>query len=352
MKITKSLYAVHPNGQQVFEYTVDNGRGMSFKALTYGATLTEVNVPDREGKADNVILGYDRLEDYMKRSPYYGALVGRFANRISRGRFVLDGREYSLACNDVYGAGPDAVANHLHGGKVGYDKMIWKAKPFQEGKRAGIRWSYVSPDGEEGYPGRLKISASYTLSEEGELAFEYRAVTDKATPLNLTQHAYWNLAGAGSGSVHDQEMQFNCPFYLPVDSTLMPTGEVLSVSGTPFDFSSPKLIGRDLGKLEGGYDHCLVVRRSGKELDLVCRCHDPASGRRMEVWTNQPGVQFYSGNFLDNDSGAGGRVYPKHGAYCLETEAFPDAPNVGHFPSCILRPGQEYLHRTVHRFSV
>jgi aldose 1-epimerase len=351
MNIREREYATHPSGGKVREYTVENSRGVSFKAITYGATLTEVNLPDRQGKMDSVILGYDRLEDYMERSPYYGALVGRFANRIAKGRFVLDGKEYSLACNDVYGSGPDAVANHLHGGKVGYDKVLWRAKPFQERSRAGVRWSYVSRDGEEGYPGTLKITAAYSLTEDDELSFEYRAVTDKATPVNLTQHAYWNLAGAGSGTVIDQEMQFNCPFYLPVDSTLMPTGEVLSASGTPFDFSSPKPIGRDLGQVEGGYDHCFVVKRSGGDLDLVCRCHDPATGRRMEVWSNQPGVQFYGGNFLDNDRGAGGRVYPKHGAFCVETEAFPDAVNVGHFPSCILRPGQEYHHLTVHRFS-
>jgi aldose 1-epimerase len=352
MNITETLYAIHPNGQKVFEYTVENSRGLSFKAITYGATLTEVNVPDREGRLDCVILGYDRLEDYMERSPYYGALVGRFANRIAAGKFVLDGREYSLACNDVYGAGPEAVANHLHGGNVGYDKVLWKAKPFGKRDRAGILWSYVSPEGEEGYPGTLKITASYALSEAGELAVEYRAVTDKASPVNLTQHAYWNLAGAGSRTVYDQELEFNCPFYIPVDSTLMPTGELLSVAGTPFDFTTSKPIGRDLGKVEGGYDHCLVVKRGGGDLDLLCRCHDPQTGRRMEVWTNQPGVQFYSGNFMDNDAGAKGRIYPKHGAFTLETEGFPDSVNIGHFPSCILRPGQEYRHRTVHRFSV
>jgi len=352
MNITKTLYSILPDGRKVFQYTVESSRGVSFKALTYGATLAEVNVPDREGKPESVILGYDRLEDYLERSPYYGALVGRFANRISRGKFVLDGSEHTLACNDVYGAGAEAVANHLHGGTVGYDKVLWKARPFGGRDRAGVRWSYVSPAGEEGYPGTLKISAAYTLTEDGELSFEYRAVTNKATPVNLTQHAYWNLAGAGSGTVLDQEIELNCPYYLPVDPTLMPTGEVRSVAGTPFDFTNGKPIGRDLGKVEGGYDHCLVVRRGGRELDLVCRCHDPASGRRMEVWTNQPGVQFYTGNFMDDDTGAKGRVYPKHGAYCLETEAFPDSPNIGHFPSSILRPGQQYFHRTVHRFSV
>lgn len=352
MNVRQAFYATHASGKKVTQFTVENSKGLSFKAITYGGTLTEVNVPDRNGRLDNVILGYDKLEDYVARSPFYGALVGRFANRITRGKFTLDGRQYSLACNDTYGAGPDAVANHLHGGNVGYDKVLWNAKPFRSNAAAGIRWSYLSRDGEEGYPGNLKITVSYTLTEDNELVFEYRAGTDKPTPVNLTQHAYWNLAGAGSGTVFDQEIMFNCPFYLPVDDHLMPTGEVLSVKGTPFDFTSPKPIGRDLAKVKGGYDHCLILKQSGGGQDLLCQCSDPKSGRRMDVWTTKPSVQFYTGNFMDNDRGAGGRTYPKYGAFTLETEYFPDAVNIGHFPSCVLRPGQTYHHLTRHKFYV
>jgi len=352
MKTFESFFATLPNGKKVTQFRIENSKGLSIKAITYGGTLTEVNVPDRSGKLDSVILGYDKLEDYLERSPFYGALVGRFANRIARGKFTLDGKEYSLACNDTFGAGPDAVANHLHGGKVGYDKVLWNGRLFRTKDAAGIRWSYLSRDGEEGYPGNLRITATYTLTEDGELTFEYWATTDKPTPVNLTQHAYWNLAGAGSGAVHDQELMFNCPFYLPVDGYLMPTGEVLSVKGSPFDFTNAKPIGRDLAKVKGGYDHCLIVKQAGSGFDLLCKCHDPKTGRRMEVWTNQPSVQFYGGNFMDNDHGARGRIYPKYGAFTLETELFPDAVNFGHFPSCILRPGQKYHHRTTHRFFV
>jgi aldose 1-epimerase len=329
---------------------VENSRGISISAITYGATLTAVNVPDARGKMENVILYLDTLEDYRAKSPFFGALVGRFANRITRGKFVLDGVPYTLACNDVYGAGPNAVSNHLHGGTVGYDKVLWGAKPFVRKDAAGIRWSYTSKDGEEGYPGTLKITAEYTLTEAGKLSFEYWAVTNKPTPVNLTNHAYWNLAGAGSGTVLEQEVAFNCPFYIPVDASLMPTGEVLSVKGTPFDFSNAKPIGRDLAKVEGGYDHCLVMKQAGTGLDLLCKARDPKSGRSMEAWTNQPGVQFYSGNFLDGSLGASGRAYPLHGAFTLETEYFPDCVNVSHFPPCILRPGQTYHHLTAHIF--
>jgi aldose 1-epimerase len=352
MTVNESVFGTLPEGRKVRLFTVGNSRGVSFSAMTYGATLTAVNVPDAKGKPENVILHLDSLEDYRTKSPFFGALVGRFANRITRGTFVLDGKKYSLACNDVYGAGPNAVSNHLHGGTVGYDKVMWTAKPFTRRDAAGIRWTYTSRDGEEGYPGTLKITAEYTLTEGNELSFEYRAVTDRPTPVNLTNHSYWNLAGAGAGSgtVLEQEIMFNCPFYIPVDGSLMPTGEVLSVKGTAFDFTTAKPIGRDIAKVAGGYDHCLVMRQAGSGFDLLCSARDPRSGRTMEVKTNQPSVQFYSGNFLDGSLGAGGRAYPLHGAFTLETEMFPDCVNISHFPSCILRPGQTYHHLTTHRF--
>jgi aldose 1-epimerase len=342
-----------PDGKKVEQLTIENGKGMSISAVTYGATLTAVNVPDRTGKLENVILFLESLEEYREKSPFFGALVGRFANRITRGKFLLDEKEYTLACNDVYGAGPGAVANHLHGGNVGFDKALWKAKLFSRRDAAGIRWTHTSPDGDEGYPGTLKVTAEYTLTESNELSFEYWATADKPTPVNLTNHAYWNLAGAGAGTgtVLEQEIMFNCPFYLPVDRALMPTGEVLGVKGSPFDFTTAKPIGRDLARVEGGYDHCLILGAPVSGLDLVCRARDPQSGRTMECRTTKPGVQFYTGGFLDGSLGAGGRKYPRWGAFTLETEFFPDCVNIRHFPSCILRPGQTYRHRTVHSFS-
>ncbi len=353
MKTSASPFGAMPDGRKVEKLTVENSQGVSISAITYGATLTAVNVPDRKGNVENVILFLETLDDYRQKSPFFGALVGRFANRITRGKFVLDGKEYSLACNDIYGAGPGAVANHLHGGTVGFDKALWKAKLFTRKDAAGIRWTHVSPDGDEGYPGTLKITAEYTLTETNELSFEYWATTDKPTPVNLTNHAYWNLAGAGAGTgtVLEQEVMFNCPFYLPVDKALMPTGEVLSVKGTPFDFTTAKTIGRDNARVEGGYDHCLILAQTGKGSDLLCRARDPQSGRVMECWTTKPAVQLYTGGFLDGSLGAGGRRYPHWGAFTLETEFFPDCVNIRHFPSCILRPGQTYHHLTTHRFS-
>jgi aldose 1-epimerase len=351
MKLNESAFGALPDGRKVTRFTVENSRGVSISAITYGATLTAVNVPDARGKTENVILFLDSLEEYRTRSPFFGALVGRFANRITKGKFVLDGHTYTLACNDVYGAGPNAVSNHLHGGTVGYDKVLWNAKPFARKDAAGIRWTYTSRDGEEGYPGTVKITAEYTLTESNKLSFEYWAVTDKPTPVNLTNHSYWNLAGAGSGTVLEQELAFNCPFYIPVDASLMPTGEVRSVKGTPFDFYDSKPIGRDIARVDGGsYDHCLVVKQAGTGFDLLCKARDPRSGRAMEVWTTQPSVQFYSGGFLDGSLGAGGRTYPLYGAFTLETQFFPDSVNISHFPSCILRPGQKYHHLTTHTF--
>jgi aldose 1-epimerase len=250
---------------------------------------------------------------------------------------LLDGKEYTLARNDG--------ANHLHGGVRGFDKMVWAGRLIRRSGAAGIRWTYTSSDGEEGYPGTLKVTIEYVLTEENELCFEYWAVTDAPTPINLTNHSYWNLAGAGSGTILEQEISFNCPFYLPVDEGLIPTGEVAKTAGTPFDFSSFKPIGRDIGRVEAGFDHCMVVAKPSSELGLACTARDTATGRTMQVWTTKPGVQFYTANFLD------GKYFPRHSGFCLETQYFPDSVNKGHFPSCILRPGETYHHRTVHKFS-
>lgn len=342
MKTQKQPYGRMPDGTPVDKYSLSNSRGLAAEIITYGGTLVSLSMPDRRGKSANVNLGFDTLEEYPAKSPFFGALVGRFANRITRGKFALEGRQYQLACND----GP----NHLHGGVKGYDKVVWKAKPFQEKSSAGVAFSYTSPDGEEGYPGTLRMTIAYRLTEENELSFEYSARTDQPTPVNLTQHSYWNLAGAGL--VLDHELTLDCPFYIPVDSELMPTGEVLAVRGTPMDFTTAKPIGRDIGKVTGGFDHCWVAGRADRSFKRIAVLYEPSGGRGMEVWTTMPGVQFYSGNFLNGLPGAGGAVYNRHAGLCLETEFFPDAVNRPHFPSCILHPGEVYSHKTTHRFFV
>ncbi len=336
MQATQSRYGTTSDGRTVSLLTLVNSRGVRVRAISLGATITEVIVPDRAGKPANVVLGYDSLAGWEKNAEFFGCLVGRVANRITAGRFTLDGREYTLARND----GP----NHLHGGLKGFNKAVWSAKLFRRNDAAGIRFRWTSRDGDEGYPGTLKVTAEYALSEDNELSLEYWAVTDRPTPINLTNHAYWNLAGAGSGTILAQELQLNCPFYLVGDEELTPTGEIAKTAGTPFDFSSSKPIGRDIAGVPGGYDHCFVVGKREGELGLVGTARDPASGRSMEVRTTKPGVQLYTANFLD------GTRYPKNGGFCLETQHFPDAVNRGHFPSSILRPGSTYHYLTVHKF--
>ena len=337
MQATETIFRTAPDGARVRLFTLTNARGMRISAIGYGATLTDVTFPDRGGTPANVTLAHENLEQYRNNTEFFGCIVGRFANRIAGGRFSLDGKEYSLARNDG--------ANHLHGGLHGFDKAIWAGKLWRRKDAAGIRWTHTSRDGEEGYPGTLKVTADYTLTEDNTLSLEYWAVTDAPTPVNITNHSYWNLAGASSGTILAQEMSFNCPLYLPVDAGLMPTGEVLKTKGTPFDFETPKSIGRDIGEVPGGYDHCLVIGKPAGALGLACTARDPGTGRTMQVWTTKPGLQFYTANFLD------GKPFPKHAAFCLETQFFPDSVNQGHFPSCILRPGQTYHHVTVHKFS-
>jgi aldose 1-epimerase len=325
----------------VTRFTVTNTAGTSVTMIDLGCTLTRVDVPDREGSPANVILSFDGLEGYLDRPMFCGTVVGRFANRIAAGTFTLDGREHRLACN--------ANGHHLHGGTAGFDKVLWKARMFRRENAAGVRFSYTSRDGEEGYPGTLRAVVVYALTEDGELSFEYRAVADRPTPVNLTNHAYWNLAG--EGPAEDHVLQSPSRFFLPVDAALIPTGEIASVGGTALDFSSPKPIGRDIDRIAGGYDHCLIVDRKEHGLALACRAQDLGSGRSMEVWTTLPAFQLYSGNFLDGRRGAGGRVFAKHAAFCVEPEFFPNCVNVPHFPSCILRPGAVWHHLTVHRFA-
>jgi aldose 1-epimerase len=334
MQVRQSNAGTSSTGRKVEGVTVSNARGMSFSAISYGATITRVDVPDKKGTAANVVLGYETLQEYERGTAFFGCIVGRFANRVGGARFSLGGTEYQLARND----GP----NSLHGGTRGFDKMVWSAKVIRRRGAAGVRYTYTSRNGEEGYPGRLKVTADYVLTEDNKLSFEYWALTDAPTPVNITNHTYWNLAG--SGTVLDQELRFSCPFYLPTDQGLIPTGEIARTAGTPVDFSAAKPIGRDIASVGLGYDHCLVLKKPCDVLGHACTARDPASGRTLELWTTQPGVQLYTGNHLD------GKPFPKHGAFCLETQHFPDAVNQGQFPSCILSPDQVYHQLTVHAF--
>ena len=324
-------------------------RGQGRKARAYEFSLL---VPGRDGNLGDVALGYDALDGYLEATPYFGSIIGRYGNRIAGGKFTLDEEEYSLAVNN----GPNA----LHGGDKGFDKVVWQAESFQNDEGVGVIFSYTSPDGEEGYPGTLEATVTYTLTDADELVFDYHAVTDKATPVNLTQHMYFNLAGDGAGDILGHELMLNASRFTPVDSTLIPNGEIADVAGTPLDFKESNTIGARIEaddeqiRFGGGYDHNYVLDRGeGDALALAARVHEPTSGRVMEVSTTEPGVQFYSGNFLDGSiTGKGGHVYERRNGFCLETQHYPDSPNQPDLPSTILQPGQEYRSRTVYTFSV
>jgi aldose 1-epimerase len=343
-KITQSKFGNLPDGTAVEQYTLSNSAGITCKITNYGGIITELHVPDKNGRLADVVLGFDKFERYLQGHPYFGAIVGRYANRIAKGKFTLDGKTYSLAINN----GP----NHLHGGLKGFDKVVWQGVPLDSKDGATLKLSYTSPDGEENYPGTLKTEVTYTLTDKNELRIDYRAVTDKATPINLTNHSYFNLAG--TGSVLDHELKLAAKNFTPTDDTLIPTGEIKSVQGTPFDFTEAKTIGRDIAQLfaqpHRGYDHNFVLDNQGK-MALAARVFEPKSGRVMEVLTDQPGVQLYTANFLAGTQGKGGNQYGKYGAFCLETQHFPDSVNHPHFPSAILRPGAEYRTTTIFRFS-
>ncbi len=319
--------------------------------MTYGAIVTSIRTPDASGQVADIALGFDSLPGYLGASPYFGAIVGRYANRIAAGRFTLDGVEYHLAQNN----GP----NSLHGGVRGFDKVLWSAEPFENDSAMGVKLRYESADGEEGYPGALTVQVTYTLNEANELIVEYEASTTKATPLNLSQHTYWNLHGEGRGDILDHVLQLNASAFTPVDSTLIPTGKIAPVAGTPFDFRQSAAVGARIDgpdeqlRFGRGYDHNWVLDRQGQgTLALAARLQDPQSGRVLEVRTTEPGIQFYSGNFLDGTiKGKGGHVYAHRTGLCLETQHFPDSPNHSNFPSTILRPGARYQSRTVFAFS-
>jgi len=342
--IVQSPYGRLPDGTQVDLFTLTNANGLVCKVITYGAIITELDVPDRAGKPGDVVLGFDNLKQYAAPNPHFGAAIGRVGNRIAKGRFTLDGKTYKLATND----GP----NHLHGGVKGYDKVVWTARPVATADGPAVEFHYLSRDGEEGYPGNLDVTMTYLLSNRNLLQIVYLATTDKDTPINLTNHSYFNLACGGDILGH--VLMLRASRYTPVDSTLIPTGEIVPVAGTPFDFTQPKAIGRDLGRLTNhpqGYDHNFVLD-GGKGLALAARVHEPVTGRVMEVFTDQPGIQFYSGNFLDGTvTGKKGAVYLQHTGLCLETQHFPDSINQPKFPSTVLHPGETYRTTTIYQFS-
>lgn len=347
--VTRQPFGKMPDGTPIDMLKLTNAHGIELSAISYGGIITSLRVPDRTGTPGDIVLGFDRLDDYLKDHPFFGAIIGRYGNRIAKGQFALDGTRYTLATNN----GP----NHLHGGVKGFDKVAWTATPVQ-GKNA-IAFSRTSPDGEEGYPGSLRVQVTYTLTDADELIVDYSAATDKPTVVNLTQHSYFNLAGQSSGDILGHELMLNADRYTPVDNTLIPTGALAPVEGTPFDFRKPVAIGARIGqgdpqlKNGQGYDHNWVLNRTGAGLSLAARVHEPKSGRTMEIRTTEPGIQFYSGNFLDGKlTGKGGAVYRHRTGFCLETQHFPDSPNQPAFPSTTLRPGTEYRSSTVFTFGV
>jgi len=338
----KILYGMI-GADSVFQYILTNKNGMVVKILNYGGTVTDIITPDKNGKMGNVVLGYESLEGYRQTgNPYFGSLVGRYGNRIANAKFTLDGKEYTLAANN----GP----NTLHGGLKGFDKVIWVVKLFND---SSLLLSYSSKDGEEGYPGNLSVDVMYSLSNDNELRIDYAAVTDKATPVNLTNHSYFNLSAGTDSTILDHELMLKADKYTPVNKTLIPTGKIDDVKGTPMDFTTSKKIGKDIAGVTGGYDHNWVINRSGNDLELIGSVYHAGSGRYMEVFTTQPGIQFYTGNFLNGTlkNTRSGMKYVKHSGLCLETQHFPDSPNQPTFPNTILKPGETFHETTVYKFS-
>lgn len=350
--VSVSPFGATPDGEQVHLFTLTNANGVRARIMNYGAIVVSLEVPDKSGKLGDVVLGFDSLDGYLGEHPYFGAIVGRYGNRIAKGRFTLDSKTYSLAVNN----GPNA----LHGGVRGFDKRVWRASSFSGGRGSGVKLTYVSPDGEEGYPGTLTAEVVYTLTNRDALRIDYSVWTDAPTVHNITNHSYFNLKDAGASPILDHEIMIRSAHLTPVDATLIPTGELMPVEGTPFDFRTPHRIGERIDaddeqiRFGGGYDHNYALeRRTGGGLEHVVTVHEPTTGRVMEVRTTQPGVQFYTGNFLDGTlTGKGGTVYEKRHGFCLETQRYPDSPNQEAFPSVVLRPGETFRSTTEYRFSV
>jgi aldose 1-epimerase len=347
--MNKESFGNAPDGTPVSLYTLTNSHGMEARIITFGGIIVSLKVPDRNGKLDDVVLGFDNPQDYVKNHSYFGALIGRYGNRIARGKFTLDGKEYSLATND----GP----NHLHGGKIGFDQRNWEVDEAESEPGRALVLKHVSKDGEEGYPGELSAKVRYAVTDSNELRIEYSAITDKPTIVNLTQHSYFNLGGQGNGDILGHELNIVADRFTPVDSTLIPTGELRPVEGTPMDFRIPVAIGARINQKEeqlvrgGGYDHNWVLNKMDSSVALAASVYEPTTGRVMNVLTSEPGLQFYSGNFLNGSAtGKGGKQYNYRFGFCLETQHFPDSPNKPQFPSTVLRPGDTYKTVTVYRF--
>jgi aldose 1-epimerase len=356
--VEKSTFGQLPDGRTVDVYRLTNANGITMRVINYGGIIVSLKTPDTQGNFEDIVLGFDSMKGYLsdayrQSNPYFGAIIGRYGNRIAGGEFTLDGTTYQLATNDGN--------NHLHGGDQGFNEVLWNAEPFNDEKGIGVILSYISPDGEEGYPGKLETEVTYTLTDADELDITYRATTTKPTPVNLTQHSYFNLDGEGSGSVLDHYLMINAEAFTPVDDTLIPTGEIRPVEGTPFDFTEPTPIGERIEQdnqqltFGKGYDHNFVLKRESPQSDelvLAARVWEPDSGRLLEVKTTEPGVQFYSGNFLDGSlTGKQGEPYGHRSGFALETQHFPNSPNQEGFPSTILRPGETYRSHTIYRFS-
>ena len=346
MSVNQESFGRTSEGREVDLYTLTNSKGLKAQITNYGAILVSLEVPDRTGKLADITLGFDTLDGYLGEHPYFGAVVGRYANRIGAAKFVLDGVEYKLAANNG--------DNHLHGGLKGFDKVVWKLDDLKaEGRSVLVKLSYISEDGEEGYPGNLACSVTYALTEDDELQISYEADTDKTTVLNLTNHSYFNLAGQGTGDILGHELMLDADKYTVVDEGLIPTGENRDVKDSPMDFTVSASIGSRIEQTGTGYDHNYVLNSGGGSLALCARAYEPTTGRVMEVSTTEPGVQLYTGNFLDGSlTGKDGKKYEKHYAFCLETQHFPDSPNKPDFPSVVLNPGQKYATATVFKFSV
>jgi aldose 1-epimerase len=348
--VKEEVFGKMPDGREVKIYTLANENGLKARVTEYGAILVSMETPDKSGEIADITHGYDTLEGWLTNESYFGATVGRFGNRIAHGKFTLDGKEYTLATNND----PGGIPAHLHGGVKGFDKVLWSGEVVGDN---AVRFTYVSKDGEEGYPGTLTAKVTYTLTDDNELKWEAEATTDAPTIVNLVHHSYWNLSGDPATSINDHILMLNAPSYLPTNAGLIPTGEIAPVEGTPMDFTEPTVIGKRVDadfealKFGGGYDHAWVLPK-GEGMQLAARVKDPETGRVMEISTDQPAIQFYGGNFLDGTvAGKDGVKYAHRTALCLETEGFPDSPNKENFPSPVLRPGETYKHVMIHRFS-
>lgn len=350
MRILKESFGEF-EGKKVDIYTLKNAGNIEVKITSYGGIVTSLKVPDKNGKFDDVVLGFNNLQDYLKSNTYFGAIIGRYANRIGNAKFSIDGKEYTLAKNNWM--------NSLHGGIKGFDKVLWEAEPVSGNNSHSLKLKYLSKDGEEGFPGNLDVTVTYTLTDDNSLKIEYLATTDKPTVVNLTNHTYWNLAGEGSGDILKHELMLNAGTFTPVDRGSIPTGEIRSVEGTPMDFRKPTAVGDRISsdyeqlKFGNGYDHNWVINSGDDDKpDLAATVYEPISGRYMEVYTTEPGIQFYSGNFVNVSAGKSGKPYGTRSGFCLETQHYPDSPNKPEFPSVVLNPGKIFKSTTIYKFSV